>query len=346
MNTNTKYKDKLLNLDKIKTHPGGGHRDDWTAVAIVLGLMKRHEMEMPVVFRQDPTNDDLESSSVMLIDVGLEWDEDLLNFDHHQFGRDEDPICALSLVLKWLGLYDTAKSVFKWLEATEIMDSKGPIVLGDAYDIGSNRLKSRMEQISSKYDVDKKYLSMEGTLPPRDAIMRMSSPIENFVLSTWSESECHSPGDPFYEFMVEFGLNTEETIAYIEHRHSELSDKGNVYDIGAVKVFDATFIPRDDNPTFYLEDYVSESHPDVAVTVTQDDRGEGFSLFRRNDHPAIDFSVFTERDVSGKQCIKDCWGDKIIFSHNGGFIAKTSELPRDDANELIKAAIVSDSPAV
>jgi len=336
------YKEILEKLDKIKTHPGGGHRDDWTAVAIVLGYMKANDLPMPTVVRQDTDQSDLDSDAIMLIDVGESWDPSKLNFDHHQFPRDHEPSCALSLVLKWLGLYDTAKSVFKWLEATEIMDSKGPIALGDAYDIGSNRMKSKLDLIGSKYSVDSKYLSMEGSTPPRDAIMRLSSPIENFVLSEWSASDLHRPGESFYDFMTDFGVSTVETIDYIEQRYGELNDKGNVYDINAVKIFDATFISRDDNPTFYLEDFVSEAYPEVAVTVTQDDRGDGFSLFRRNDHPQVDFSVFTEKSDSGKSVIKPEWKDKIIFSHNGGFIAKTSDLPRGDANELIEAAIKSE----
>jgi hypothetical protein len=147
----------------------------------------------------------------------------------------------------------------------------------------------------------------------------------------------YTPDDDIYRFMVYFGVDTLQTIKDVQARMEELSANSNVYDIGVVKVFDATFIPRDSKPTFYLEDFVSEAHPEVAITVTQDDRGDGYSLFRRNDNPMVDFSIFSEVGDVKKE-----YQDKILFSHNGGFIAKTRDLPREEVNDLIKVALLEE----
>jgi hypothetical protein len=89
---------------------------------------------------------------------------------------------------------------------------------------------------------------------------------------------------------------------------------------------DATCIDRTKQPSFGLEIFLKTSGNDhVAVTVTQDDRGEGFSLYRRNDHPAVDFSKLEAHP-------------DVIFAHKGGFIAKTK--PNVDWRKLVDLALV------
>ena len=51
----------------------------------------------------------------LVVDVGGEHDPERGNFDHHQFPRDHDPVCALSLVLQDLGLYEDARNFCEWL---------------------------------------------------------------------------------------------------------------------------------------------------------------------------------------------------------------------------------------
>ena len=48
----------------------------------------------------------------------------LSNFDHHQFNRNDEPACALTLLLKGIDIYEEANLGFRWLNVTEKFDSK------------------------------------------------------------------------------------------------------------------------------------------------------------------------------------------------------------------------------
>ena len=305
----------MNNIDKIVTHPKMGHRDDLIAVSLILGAIKNNVAfgkAFPVIERKDPDEFELESDRVVVVDVGMKHSPQLLNFDHHGFSRDHVPECAISLILKHLNLYDVSKIIFKWLEPTEVLDSKGPVTLAKMYNI------------------------------EKDILVPLLSPVENFLLSRCSSLEVLHPEDSFYKLLVDFGASTLRTIEDVEQRTSELNENSEVFSLEkgdqVIKVFDATFVPRDSQPTFYLEDYISANHPDVAVNITQDDRGEGYSLFRRNDHPAVDFSVYSDEKEVG--VIKPEYDDSITFSHVGGFIAKTCDIDKKQAVSLISDAIL------
>ena len=68
----------------------------------------------------------------------------------------------------------------------------------------------------------------------------------------------------------------------------------------------------DNDPSFALSAYVAEKHPNAVATITHDDRGDGYCLFRLNDSPKIDFSLI-END------------ERILFAHKNGFVAKTHD---------------------
>ena len=83
----------------IVTHPGGAHKDDFLACAVLLS-------KFPVsIFRRDPTEDELADPQIAVVDVGHRHEPDLNNFDHHQFPREMEPTCSLSLVLQKMGIY-------------------------------------------------------------------------------------------------------------------------------------------------------------------------------------------------------------------------------------------------
>jgi hypothetical protein len=60
------------------------------------------------------------------------------------------------------------------------------------------------------------------------------------------------------------------------------------------------------------------------VTVVRDDRGPGWTLFRRNDHPHVDFS---QVDAA----------PGVIFAHRNGFIVKVET--DTDLDKITRAAI-------
>lgn len=103
----------------IVVHPGGVHLDEILSV----GLICRAHGVMPV-HRREPTEEELASPDVWVVDVGKRHEPDQLNFDHHQFERDAAPECALSLVAKRFGLHELF-SARPWYAAQVMIDSKG-----------------------------------------------------------------------------------------------------------------------------------------------------------------------------------------------------------------------------
>jgi len=109
---------------KIVTHPGGAHKDEFLACALLL-------TQSPVLIeRREPEEEDLADPAVAVVDIGQAHSPEQGNFDHHQFPRDSVPTCALSLVLQKLGLYEDAREFCDWLEVTEWFDCRGPGELG------------------------------------------------------------------------------------------------------------------------------------------------------------------------------------------------------------------------
>ena len=85
-------------------------------------------------------------------------------------------------------------------------------------------------------------------------------------------------------------------------------------------------IDREESPTLAVEQYCRQCYPDVGVVITADVSG-GWSMYRRNDDPAVDFSGLAD-DLA------------ITFAHPKGFIAKTvAGLPLSDAVEFVRCSI-------
>ena len=81
-----------------------------------------------VVERRNPTEEELNDADVVVLDVGEKHQPELSNFDHHQFNRNDDPACALTLLLKDIDIYEEAHLGFRWLNVTEKFDSKGTLL--------------------------------------------------------------------------------------------------------------------------------------------------------------------------------------------------------------------------
>ena len=78
----------------------------------------------PVVERRNPTEEELNDADVVVLDVGEKHQPELSNFDHHQFNRNDDPACALTLLLKSMDIYEEANLGFRWLSVTEKLIAK------------------------------------------------------------------------------------------------------------------------------------------------------------------------------------------------------------------------------
>jgi hypothetical protein len=233
-------------IRQIVVHPGGAHKDDFLACALLMA-----ETGVPV-YRREPSEDDLSDVATAVVDVGLEWDESKMNFDHHQFPRDAEPLCALSLVLKYLGLYEETHKFCDWLIVAEWMDTRGP-------------------------NDTAKWLGVE-----RDAMAKLNSPIDITLLRRFAASTKHLPGQPIYEVMKMVG---EDLISFVRGMKKQLEyigENAEVWEMSFGKK--VLFLPRTDpmpsDPSMGMGRYVEDQglEEEVVAMVYPDRRGEGYGL--------------------------------------------------------------------
>lgn len=279
----------------LLTHPGSAHKDDLLACSLLLA------QNAAPVERREPTAEDLADKRIAVIDVGDQHQPELGNFDHHQFPRDTAPTCALSLVLKHLGLYQDAKSFCEWLEPAEWFDCRGP----------NNTAK---------------WLGVE-----RDVIGKLNSPIDMTVLRRFAAQTLHLPGEPIWEIMKLIG---EDLISYLTSTRTRIDFVAKHSELWQIADQQFLFLPRIetqiDDPSSGIGHYLREKGIDtqVAGTLYPDRRNSGYGISRYNDHPAIDFTqIEAEPDVH--------------FAHKSGFVAKTTATDKTRLKQLAEGGIKS-----
>lgn len=282
---------------QILTHPGSAHKDDFLACSVMLHLHR-----VPV-FRREPTREDLDDPGTIVIDVGDEHDPERGNFDHHQFPRDHPPVCALSLVLRHLGVYEDAIRFCEWLEPAEWLDSRGPRETAE-------------------------WLRVE-----RDIISKTVSPIDVSMLRRFARSGEVTEESPVWQLMDMIGgdligylREMRERLDFID-RHAEFwtleSGHGE---------FGVLFMPRTDplpeDPSSAMGRYIEEQGKEdsIIAMVYPDRRGYGYGLTRYNDDIRMDFSALE----------KEC--EDVHFAHSRGFVAKTSATGTVRLKELLLRA--------
>jgi len=281
----------LNNINRIITHPGGAHRDDFMAACIALA----HAPDDVPIFREEPTAALLDDPYCLVLDVGERHEPELLNFDHHQLARDAEPACALSMLVDFLGLTAAFETLAPY-KTTIVMDSKGPMAVA-------------------------KSLGLEK-LPPE-----LLSPIEGALLDVfgefivvprWLRTAMRVLGERHIKFATDKlaqlqWLRTNVQLINVDHPNG----------VGTVPVLainsqntTGLFEVRDENPMWQA----------APISISRDDRGPGWALYRFDDDPRVDFSR-----IDGH---KD-----VVFAHQGGFIAKTVELPLEQALILCELSL-------
>lgn len=282
--------------DFILTHPGSAHKDDFLACCVMLS-------ENAVqIQRRDPTAEDLENSSINVIDIGHRHEPEKGNFDHHQFPRDATPTCALSLALQHLGLYQDARSFCDWLETAEWLDCRG--AKGTA-----------------------QWLGVE-----RSIVNKLSSPIDVTLLRRFASKTLHSPGEPLWEIMRMIGEDLVNYLSTLRQRLDFIDQNCERWTLESKgHLLEAVFLPRTDplpdDPSMGLPRYIEEKglSGKVIAMVYPDRRGNGYGLTRYNDHASMDFTkIDGEPDVH--------------FAHASGFVAKTSAIDAKRLKELLLAS--------
>ena len=285
-------------IKKIITHPGGAHKDEFLACCVLLAN------DSVSILRQEATEQDLMDPQVVVVDVGHRHEPQLNNFDHHQFPRDAEPTCSLSLVLSKLGIYEDARSFCPWLEVAEWFDCRGPNDTAD-------------------------WLGLD-----REVVGKLNSPIDITILQGFAKQVEHNPGEPIWEVMQMMGKELVEYITGLRGRIDEVSNIEEVWMLNhGDEEFKVIFAPRS-NPSIEevsgaLGWRVKELglEEEVYVMVYPDGRGQGYGMKRFNDREEIDFSrIEKESDVR--------------FAHARGFIAKVEAVGIDRLKELIMKSIV------
>ncbi|MFM2297177.1 MAG: hypothetical protein RL117_884 [Verrucomicrobiota bacterium] len=269
-------------IQQILTHPGSAHKDEFLACCL---LIATHQV--PVV-RREPSAEDLADPSTLVVDVGGEHDPARGNFDHHQFPADAPPICALSLVMMHLGIYEDARLFCDWLEPAEWFDTKGPVKTAEWLQV------------------------------PREALSKLHSTIDVTVLRRFAASAKLEPGQVIWELMQMIGsdllyyLNTMRERIHLLEKHLQFWPFEQNQE-----TFTAVFLPRIETGMEDLSGAISRHlrnigrDQEVVAMIYPDRRGEGYGLSRHNDHPRLDFTRIADHP-------------QVHFAHPRGFVAKTS----------------------
>ncbi|MGB0257446.1 MAG: MYG1 family protein [Coraliomargarita sp.] len=252
-------------ISSIVTHPGGAHKDDFLACAVLL-------TQTPVAIeRRDPTEADLNDSAVAVVDIGHEHSATLHNFDHHQLPRDHVPTCALSLVLQHLGIYEDSKEFCAWLEVAEWFDCRGP--------------KDTAE-----------WLGMD-----RETLGKLNSPLDITILRRFAAQTEHKPGEPIWEIMRMIGQDLVDYVTSLRERLNFVAEHAEVWELDGFK---GLFMPRTDplpddassGLGYHVEHLGLEE--EVLALVYPDGRGEGYGMRRFNDDTRMEFTKLDgEADV-------------------------------------------------
>ena len=289
----------MLKYNKIVTHPGGAHKDEFLACAVLVAECGAS------IYRCDPSPEDLESESVAVVDIGHIHDAEKGNFDHHQFPTDREPLCALSLVLQHLGLYEDARAFCEWLEPAEWFDCRGAVKTA-------------------------RWLGIE-----RDLMFKLNSPIDFTLLKRFGQESVLGPDNAIWQLMRMLG---EDLLSYIRGMRSRIDGLEQITQLmelpmgGGVSA-QLIFIDRDqelpDDPSQGLAFYIKERglEESVVAIISPDSRGNGYGLKRFEDHPRIDFNRITSLD-------------SVHFVHSSGFLAKVSETVPERLKDMVAMSVI------
>lgn len=288
-----------MSLKYILTHPGGAHKDDFLACSL---LIAEHGAS---VVRRDPTEAELDDAEIAVVDVGGRHAPEQLNFDHHQFPRDHEPTCSLSLVLQHLGIYEDALSFCDWLKPAEWLDCRGP---GDTA----------------------KWLGIE-----RQVVNQFVSPMDITLLRRFAHETELNPGDVIWEMMKMIGEDLAQFVRYLSERLDFIDEHSERWTInGPHGPIEALFLKRTDplpkEPSMGMERYVERigMNDGMVALVYPDRRGEGYGLSRYRDHQGVNLT-----QIQGEE--------DVHFAHARGFVAKSSATDVDRLKQLLELAQVS-----
>jgi hypothetical protein len=236
-------------MSLIVTHPGSAHKDDFMAVSVLLATLADS-----IVERREATPEDLADPDTYVIDVGMHYEPERHNFDHH---HDQALPCAFHLVMEYLGYHEAAKIVYGWYQHMSMMDVRGPHKTAEHLGVNTS------------------------------VLFAASSPIDGYILSLFSRIERLTKGDSLYALMQDFG---QDFIAMIDQKMARFERLKQEVQIHPVDRYKAIVNRIEDNPKLSLELYLNTLNDDqVVLCITPSMRGAGWELLRLGDNLQVDF---------------------------------------------------------
>lgn len=288
-----------MSMQLIVTHPGGAHKDDFLACSLLA-----HLHGVPIQ-RREPLDEDLTNPTICVVDVGGAHDAELNNFDHHQFPRDAPPLCALSLVLQSMGLYEDALAFCAWLRPAEWLDTLGPNATAELMGI------------------------------PRTALGELNSPLDITLLNRFATHSELKPENPIYQVMCMVGEDIVTYVRSLRERLDYLKEHLQCWTIQTDgEPVEALFLEKSEaiseDPSFGIHAFVESEGKEntVQALVYPDRRGQGYGLTRYNDSQRLNFSQIESLD-------------EVRFAHKRGFVAKVSTTDPTRLKELLRLAVVN-----
>jgi hypothetical protein len=242
------------------------------------------------VLRVNEVGSDLKGwDKCLILDIGGESDG-IHILDHHQRGREEAPEFAFGLLTELVGLNDEF-NLFPWMQFSRVQDAQGPMMAWKFVGLGL----------------------------PKSELM---SPIEEALLSMFGQQNEVIQGDWLHEAMTNIGQFLVKQAKELAASVRLMEETTQVFQIKGL-----TVIKVEQKDLLGLEQALKNMGVQPVVRITHDLRGDGWSLYRYNDHPSVDFKL-----------IKD--DERVAFAHAGGFIATTKEKLNDfELAELIGGAM-------
>lgn len=241
---------------KIVTHPGSAHKDDFLSASVLLATLGS-----AVIERREARREDIDDSDTYVVDVGMVYDPQNHNFDHHQ---DSSLPCAFHLVMKHLGYHDAAEVVFGWYSHMSMMDVRGP------------------------------YKTAEQLGVDTSILFAASSPIDGYILSCFSRRDRIDESSFLYGLMQDLGR---DMIAMIDQKMTRLELLKKEVKVLPVRQFKTIFSRIDDNPKLSMELYLNHlDDPRVVMSISPSIRGTGWELLRLGDNFMVDFRALEGRD--------------------------------------------------
>lgn len=238
---------------KIIAHPGSAHRDDFLSVSILLTILEPVE-----VFRREPTAADLADPRTYVVDVGMQYDSENHNFDHHQ---DPSLPCAFHLVMKYLGHHDNAMKTFGWYSHMSMMDVRGPYRTAE-------------------------HLGIETSV-----LFAASSPIDGYILSRFSRITTLTTDDLLYDLMKDLGQEMIDQIGLKQARLERLRAESEIVSVNNYKIIVSRIA---EDPKLSMELYLRElADEKIIMSITPSVRGNGWEMMRLGDNMMVDFRILS-----------------------------------------------------